>query len=216
VSVATAQIEGTHAAPHVTTRLRPYSQPRDATEGGEEERCNTQSTFETSKNNGCNIRLKVVETLETCFWNTWKHLWNTLENHCNHTQHPSKHTCNICMKHMQHLDKYNCNMRPEKHKWNIRLKHSKHTIATCLWKQLQHMEHVQHLPIYFYNIHMVQLQHTSKTSRTIETCNCNIGEREPNARSAMATGSTGIRGSWCSSRWKSYVWCWQLVTMPKY
>jgi len=31
----------------------------------EEERCNTRSTFETSKYNGCNIRLKAVETLET-------------------------------------------------------------------------------------------------------------------------------------------------------
>jgi hypothetical protein len=38
----------------------------DATEGGKE-RCNTQSTFETSKYNSCNTRLKVVETLETCF-----------------------------------------------------------------------------------------------------------------------------------------------------
>jgi hypothetical protein len=34
------------------------------------ERCNTRSTFETSKYNGCNIRLKAVETLETCLWNT--------------------------------------------------------------------------------------------------------------------------------------------------
>jgi hypothetical protein len=38
----------------------------DATEGGKE-RCNTRSTFETSKYNSCNIHLKAVETLETCF-----------------------------------------------------------------------------------------------------------------------------------------------------
>jgi hypothetical protein len=31
------------------------------------ERFNTRSTFKTSKNNGCNIRLRAVETLETCF-----------------------------------------------------------------------------------------------------------------------------------------------------
>jgi hypothetical protein len=30
------------------------------------ERCNTRSTFETSKYNGCNICLKAIETLETC------------------------------------------------------------------------------------------------------------------------------------------------------
>jgi hypothetical protein len=40
--------------------------------------CNIRSTFETSKYNGCNIRLKAIETLETCFWNTWKkHLQHT-------------------------------------------------------------------------------------------------------------------------------------------
>jgi hypothetical protein len=45
-------------------------------------------------------------------------------------------------------------------------------------KQLQHMQHVQHPLIYFCNIYMVQLQHTSKISETIETYNCNIGGRE--------------------------------------
>ena len=44
---------------------------RDDAVEGEEERCNIQSTFETSKYNSCNIRLKTVETLE---------------NYCNHTQ----------------------------------------------------------------------------------------------------------------------------------
>jgi hypothetical protein len=32
-----------------------------------EERCNFRSTFKTSKYNSCNIFLKAVETLETCF-----------------------------------------------------------------------------------------------------------------------------------------------------
>jgi hypothetical protein len=47
------------------------------------------------------------------------------------------------------------------------------------------------IPIYFCNIHMIQLQYTSET---FETYNCNIGEREgePVAGSAMATGSAGI------------------------
>jgi hypothetical protein len=38
----------------------------NAIEGGEERR-NTRSTFETFKYNSCNIRLKVIETLETYF-----------------------------------------------------------------------------------------------------------------------------------------------------
>jgi hypothetical protein len=45
---------------------------------GEEERCNTRSTFETSKYTGCNIRLKAVKHL--------KHATETLEkNHLKHT-----------------------------------------------------------------------------------------------------------------------------------
>ena len=31
------------------------------------------------------------------------------------------------------------------------------------------MQHVQHLPIYFCNIHIKQMQHTSKTTETLET-----------------------------------------------
>jgi hypothetical protein len=56
--------------------------------------------------------------------------------------------------------------------------------------------------VYFCNIHMIQLQHTFETFKTIETYNCNIGgrEREPDAGSAMAAGSTGIGGSRCRSR----------------
>jgi hypothetical protein len=41
---------------------------------------------------------------------------------------------------------------------------------------------------------MIQVQHTPETSETIETYNCNIGERETDVGSTMATGSTGIRG----------------------
>jgi hypothetical protein len=41
----------------------------DAAKGGKE-RCNTRFAFETSKYNSCNIRLKAVEILETCFRNT--------------------------------------------------------------------------------------------------------------------------------------------------
>jgi hypothetical protein len=36
-------------------------------------------------------------------------------------------------------------------------------------KHLQHMQYVQHPPIYFCNTEMKQLQHTSKTFETLET-----------------------------------------------
>jgi hypothetical protein len=69
----------------------------DAAEGGRRRDANTRSTFETSKYNGCNIRLKVVETLETCLWNTWKTHLKTIATH---TQHPNKtyttYVWNIC------------------------------------------------------------------------------------------------------------------------
>jgi hypothetical protein len=47
-----------------------------------------------------------------------------------------------------------------------------------LLKHLQHMQHVQHPLIYFYNIKMNQLQHISKTSKTLEIYICNIGEEK--------------------------------------
>jgi hypothetical protein len=39
---------------------------------------------------------------------------------------------------------------------------------------LKHLQHVQHPPIYFYNIKMKQLQHTSEMSETLKTYICNI------------------------------------------
>ena len=44
---------------------------------------------------------------------------------------------------------------------------------------LKHMQHVEHPPIYFCNIHNKQLQHTFKTTETPETYICNIGEGKP-------------------------------------
>jgi len=44
---------------------------------------------------------------------------------------------------------------------------------------LKHLQHMQHPPIYFYNIKINQLQHTSETSETRETYICNIGEGRP-------------------------------------
>jgi hypothetical protein len=41
------------------------------------------------------------------------------------------------------------------------------------------MRHVQHLPIYFRNIHKKQLQHTFEMTETPQAYICNIGERKP-------------------------------------
>jgi hypothetical protein len=43
---------------------------------------------------------------------------------------------------------------------------------------LKHLQHVQHSSMYFCNIKMKQLQHTSETSETLKTYICNIGERK--------------------------------------
>jgi hypothetical protein len=45
----------------------PAGARRDNAMKGGKERCKTRSAFETSKYNNCNICLKAVETLQTCF-----------------------------------------------------------------------------------------------------------------------------------------------------
>ena len=42
--------------------------------------------------------------------------------------------------------------------------------------------------IYFFNIHIKQLQHTSQTSETLETYICNIGEGKPGAGRFRSSG----------------------------
>jgi hypothetical protein len=77
-----------------------------------------RSSFEISRYNTCNIRLKTNETLGTCVWNTWNMRMKHLEkpwNHCaKHTQHPDKtlatYVWNIC---------------------NIQI----NTLVTCVWKK---------------------------------------------------------------------------------
>jgi hypothetical protein len=73
----------------------PAGTERDNATEGEAERCNTRSTFEISKYNSCNIRLKAVEILETSFWNTWKHTWKDLKTIAT--------IRNIQIKHMQRM-----------------------------------------------------------------------------------------------------------------
>jgi hypothetical protein len=45
----------------------------------------------------------------------------------------------------------------------------------AIWP-LEHLQHMQHPPIYFCNIKTKQLQHTSETFKTLETYICNVGK----------------------------------------
>ena len=53
------------------------------------------------------------------------------------------------------------------------MKHLKQTLPTYVYSHCN----ICNIPIYFCNIHMKHLQHIPKTSETIETYVCNIGER---------------------------------------
>ena len=63
-------------------------------------------------------------------------------------------------------------------------------IGTYVWKDeifwtntcnmlLKHLQHVQHPPIYFCNIHKKQQQHTIEMTETPKTYNCIVGEGKP-------------------------------------
>jgi hypothetical protein len=61
----------------------------------------SQSTFETSRCNICNIRLKTDKTLQTCFWtHLQKHLEKHMKNIAKHKQYPDKtlaaYVWNVC------------------------------------------------------------------------------------------------------------------------
>ena len=64
------------------------------------------------------------------------------------------------MKHMQHSDKHTCNIRLKK-----QVKHWEQTFATYVYNHCN----IYNIPIYFCNIRMKQLKHTSKTTETLET-----------------------------------------------
>jgi hypothetical protein len=53
----------------------------EAVKDKEGARCNTRSTFETSRCNTCNIRLRADEILETCIWNTYKNTWKSCKTY---------------------------------------------------------------------------------------------------------------------------------------
>jgi hypothetical protein len=83
----------------------------------------------------CNIYPKTNETFEIYVWNTYIKHMKHLKNHCNTYTTSRKNTCNICVKHMQHLDKYTC---------NIHLK-TNETLRTDVWNiSVQPLQHMQH------------------------------------------------------------------------
>jgi hypothetical protein len=67
---------------------------------------------------------------------------------------------------------------PDKHTCNIRLKTTDETLGpdTCNIR-VQPLHHMQHPPIYLYNIHMKHMQHTSETSETLATCAFSVTSR---------------------------------------
>jgi hypothetical protein len=65
-------------------------------------------------------------------------------------QHPNKHTCNILLK--------------------KQMKHLEQTLVTYMYSHCN----ICNIPIYFCNISMTHLQHTSETSETFEIYACNM------------------------------------------
>jgi hypothetical protein len=96
----------------------------------------------------------------------------TIENHYKHMQHPDETLANICIKHLKTLKTYAYNM----HVYAT----SRSTFATSRQKHLQHSSRTYetlentletyvyshynmcNIPIYFCNIDIQQLQHTSE------------------------------------------------------
>ena len=52
------------------------------------------------------------------------------------------------------------------------MKHWEQTVATYVYNHCN----ICNIPIYFCNIRMKHLKHTYETSKTLETCTCNMGE----------------------------------------
>jgi hypothetical protein len=64
-----------------------------------------------------------------------------------------------------YANKHTCNIRSKK-----QMKHSKRMLATYMYNHCN----MCNIPIYFCNIYIKYMQHTSKTSETIETYFCNV------------------------------------------
>ena len=83
---------------------------------------------------------------------------------------------NIQMKHLQHSMKIPETLALQHSKWNtcnIRLKqinHLEHTLETYVYSHYN----MCNIPIYFCNIDIQHLQHTSESSKTLETYSFNI------------------------------------------
>jgi hypothetical protein len=86
---------------------------------------------------------------------------------------------------MQYPDQNACNIRLDRRNiLNKRLQHASKTLTTYATS-----------PIYFYNNHMKQMQHTAETSETLETYICNMGEAKCLCRLILAVG-VGAGDAW--------------------
>jgi hypothetical protein len=86
---------------------------------------------------------------------------------CENIQHPNKHTC------------------------NRRLKKLERTLATYMYKHCN----ICNITIYFCNIHMKRLQHTSRIFETIETYSCNMRFQRNMSFATWQNGGSSPR--WC-------------------
>jgi hypothetical protein len=116
--------------------------------------------------------------------NTLYPLQTYTNNKMKHLQHTYKNTWNTCI-YMQHPD--------------LVLKHPNESIATYVWNRWNiwniHLKHMciahynmRNILIYFCNILMKHLQHTSKTSETLEMYNGNMHRISVQPPSSFASG----------------------------
>jgi hypothetical protein len=93
-----------------------------------------------------------------------KYLQNTLkhfESYCKTFATSRQNICNICVKHIKHPDN-TCNVRLKK-----QMKHLEEMFATYVYSHCN----IFNILIYFCNIQIKHLQHTSET---LETYVCNM------------------------------------------
>jgi hypothetical protein len=117
-----------------------------------------------------------------------KHLKNTW-NHCKHTQHLDKTITSYVWKHMQHSNKHTCNIHTSEKK---QMKHWEQELATYVYNHCN-------ITIYFCNIRMKYLQHTSETFKTLSA------ETSPCCLKNGGSSACGVRwrqrpGSGCKQR----------------
>jgi hypothetical protein len=133
-----------------------------------------------------------------------------------HIKHPDK-TCNICVKHMQHLNKHTCNVHLKK-----KMKHLERTLATYVYNIATRATSRSILATSICNTYNKPLKHLKQLKHTFATCAFNttsplLGRMEarqcvvftegsgPAAAGGYTSlkGSTGRTSSGVESRWRT-------------